>query len=132
MTSFLLSWIAIFATIGLLGYGAKILSRQRALRKASRRSDKHEAFLAFAQELLEEPDILIAAVKAGSVTVEGVRAAREAIHVSYYPGVRALTAKLLEDRNVRRLVVRHMAKKHGVTRVAFMAHLSGFMAEVRG
>jgi hypothetical protein len=96
-----------------------------------RRTDKHEAYLAFAMEILHQPKLTSLMLQQGTVTPDGLRATRQTLGDLNEQGLRAIVARALDDRIVRRAVAGYMARVHGVDRGRFMRLMGENVVQVR-
>lgn len=128
----ILTWLAIISAFALVGCLAKILRRQHAQRRQWDRSEKHEAYLAALQEWIYESEIVEVALKQGAATAVGLKALADQIHTADEPMIKALAARFLSNREVRRAVARHVARKHGMPKGDAMKALMTLVEVGRG
>lgn len=128
----ILTWLVIIGAFALVGCLAKILRRQHAQRRQWDRSEKHEAYLAALQEWTQEPEIVEVARKQYSLTRQGFRAYVRRIHTADEPMIKALAARFLSNREVRRAVARHVARTHGMPKGDAMKALMTLVEVGRG
>ena len=119
-------------TLAAVAFCAWLLLRKRAQDTLSRKSDTHEVYVLALKEWLHEPEILDA-IKRHCMrgTAEFALALINQPRLSE-PAAKALTAKILENRTVRRVVAAHMAKRHGLDRKKVMRHIGEMLAEIKG
>ena len=123
----------IFAiTLSAIAFCALILLRQRRRDRAARKSDAHEVYVLALKEWLHEPEI-VDAIQRNAMQWQALAGGMEILNSGTMtePMARALAAKILENRTVRRVVAAHMAKRHGLDRKRTMANMGKMLESVR-
>lgn len=108
------------------------LNRKLRPGRVRRRTEQHEAFLAFLTEILAEPKIRETMIERRTATRESLLALQATMGQLHFPGLKAIAARLLVDRVVRQAVARYMVAAHGVTQQRFMMQMSEMVGEARG
>lgn len=119
-------WLLGFACLVLLAILVRRRNRGRVL-TVSNRSERQEAILAMLTEWLDEPRILEALLRSGRVSRNGLDAQRERMPIMTEAELMAMTAALLQDRNVRRVVAAHMVTRYRVSKEQAIRDLAGMM-----
>lgn len=121
-------WLATFVVIGIL---YAIGTKQRRPGHVRLRSDCHEAYLSLMDDILNDADILELMVSRRVATKEALVALRATVGQLPERALRAMAAKLVSDRIVRRAVAKFMVQHHGVNRQRFTMLVSDMVGEVR-
>jgi hypothetical protein len=124
-------WLALLVVVGILW---AIGTKQRRPGHVRRRSEAHEAYLAFLTEILREPEVRTLMFERGTTNAARLTAFQETMGELTEPFLRACAAKLFEDRLVRRLVAKVVAANHGdmgADKRKVMREMGGLVEEVR-
>lgn len=115
-------WLASLAVL-VLGWYLLVHRRPRK-GYVQDRSEAHEAALAAFQDWLQQPEIVKAALKAGTITRSGWDALQRAlVGAQSEQRVITLMSAFLQSRDVRMAVAKHMNKSKGAERSVAMRQL---------
>jgi hypothetical protein len=107
--------------------------RRRGQRQITRERDRtHEAYLEFIHCWLLDQKIVDAAMETRVMTSEGFDMTLHALAEASYPEVRAIAARLLDNRVVRREIAKYMHREHGLDRQRFAMMAADMVERVRG
>ncbi len=101
-------------------------------RHVFQRSEAHEAYLAFLEDILGDPEVTSVLVKHRAATQEGLLGLRATLGEMPEPMLRKAGAALLNDRTVRRQIVSHLASTRGMDKGKLMRELGDMVMEARG